>query len=180
MLACAFYAIHAGVHLARGNPEDLLWACHLGAVLVGAGLLLRQPMLHAIGFLWLCVGTLIWGIGLAGGVEFMPTSLLTHIGGLAVGFLAVSALGLPRHSWWRAMLAFLVLQQICRWVTLPADNINLAHGVWPGWETTFPSYFAYQVILLTIAAASFALAEWLTHRFLDPEHAKPPSVDAGR
>ena len=167
-LACAFYAVHAGVHLARGHPEELLWACHLGALWVGLGLLLRQPALHAIGFLWLCVGTVLWGIGLAGGGELIPTSLLTHVGGLAVGGLAVWTLGMPRHSWWRALLAFLVLQQLCRWLTPAAANLNLAHAVWPGWETRFPSYLLYQLMLLAIAGASFALIEWLTRRFTDP------------
>lgn len=167
-LACGFYAVHAGIHLARGHPEELLWACHLGALWVGIGLLLRQPALHAIGFLWLCVGTVLWGIGLAGGSEFVPTSLLTHVGGLFVGGLAVWTLGMPRHSWWRALLAFLVLQQTCRWLTPAAANLNLAHAVWPGWETLFPSYLGYQVILLCIAGASFALIESLTRRFTAP------------
>ena len=170
-LACAFYAIHGSFHLTRGHPEELLWACHLGALWVGIGLLIRRPAFHAIGFLWLCVGSVLWGVYLASGGEFIPTSLLTHVGGLVVGGLAVLFLGLPRHSWWRAILAFLVLQQLCRFATPAHANINLAHSVWPGWETIFPSYLGYQVFLLAVGSASFALVEWLTRLLIEPEHA---------
>jgi hypothetical protein len=163
-LACGFYAIHAAVHISRGHPDEMFWACHLGALIVGIGLLLRRPAIAAIGFLWLCVGDVLYVISLIGGTEFLPTSLLTHGGGLAVGFYAVWRFGIPRHSWWRALLAFLVLQEICRLVTPPATNLNLAHAVWSGWEGVFPSYRVYQVILVTIAGASFAGIEWLARR----------------
>jgi hypothetical protein len=172
-LACAFYAIHGSVHLARGHPEELLWVCHLGALCVGVGLLLRQPAVHAVGFLWLCVGSVLWGIDLAFGGEFIPTSLLTHVGGLVIGGLAVGALGLPRHSWWRAILAFLVLQQFCRFLTPASANVNLAHAVWPGWETIFPSYLGYELFLLAVASASFALVEWFARRLLDTRARNP-------
>lgn len=70
--ACAFYATHGSFHVLRGHPEDLLWACHLGALGVGVGLLLRKPALNAIGFLWLCVGTVLWGVDLAEAVSSFP------------------------------------------------------------------------------------------------------------
>lgn len=73
---------------------------------------------------------------------------------------------MPRHSWWRAILAFLALQQLCRWVTPAAANINLAYSVWPGWEGVFRSYLGHEAILLTVGAASFALVEWLARRLL--------------
>jgi hypothetical protein len=58
---------------------------------------------------------------------------------------------LPRHAWWQAVLAFLALQQVCRWLTPPAANINLAFAVWQGWEARFPSYPAYLAMLVGLA-----------------------------
>lgn len=158
-LAVLFYAIHAGTHLFHQRPEDLLWACHLGALVVGAGLVAGSARSVAVGFLWLCLGNVLWLLDLAGGAELIPTSLLTHAGGFAIGCLGVVRLGMPAGSAWRAILAFLVIQQVCRWIT-PADaNVNLAHAVWSGWEGVFPSYWVYEAFLLAIGLASFASIE---------------------
>jgi hypothetical protein len=158
-LATIFYAIHAGQHILHGRPEDLLWACHLGALVVGLGLIVGRARIVAVGFLWLCLGNVFWLLDLAGGGELIPTSLLTHVGGLAIGLLGVVRLGIPRGSAWHAIVAFILLQQICRWTTPAAVNINLAHSVWIGWEETFPSYWSYQAALLGIGLMSFALIE---------------------
>jgi hypothetical protein len=84
-LACGFYAVHAAYHTAHGRPEEALWVCHLGALLVGVGLLRPWPAVAAIGSLWLCVGDVLWVISLVGGTGFLPTSLGTHVGGPAAG-----------------------------------------------------------------------------------------------
>jgi hypothetical protein len=164
LLALAFYAIHAARHLARGHPEDLLWVCHLGAVCVGLGLLTRSASLNALGFLWLCVGNALWFVDLAGGGEFIPTSLLTHVGGLLIGSYGLVRLGMPRHTWWKAILAFLVLQQICRWATPPGPNVNLAFAVWSGWEEVFPSYATYLALLVATGGAGLFLLERIARR----------------
>jgi hypothetical protein len=165
-LGVSGYAVHAGYHLWQGRPEDLLWACHLGALGVGVGLLLRSPAVNAVGFLWLCVGNVLWCIDLAGGGEFFATSLLTHVLGWLLGGFGIARLGLPRRSWARALLAFLALQQLCRFTTPPVANINLAHAVWPGWEAAFASYWGYQALLLAIGAAAFLLVESGARRLL--------------
>lgn len=166
-LALAFYAIHAGHHLLRGHPEDLLWACHLGAVCVGVGLLARLPLVNAVGFLWLVTGDVLWLVDLLRGGELIPTSLFTHAGGLALGALGIARFGMPRHSWWRATLAFFVLQQICRITTPPQANVNLAHAVWSGWEEFFPSTVGYQIALFAIGAAACFAVERISRRVLD-------------
>lgn len=169
--ALVFYAIHGGQHLVRGHPEDLLWACHLGAVLVGVGLLIRSATLNAVGFLWLCMGTTLWVIDLAGGGEFIPTSLLTHVGGLAVGGVGVVGLGMPRHAWWKAILAFLILQQLSRWLTPAETNVNLAFRVASGWEDVFASHLAYLALLVAVGAAAFFGIERAARQILGARHA---------
>jgi hypothetical protein len=174
-LALAFYAIHAGHHLLRGHPEDLLWACHLGVVCVGVGFLARLPAVNAVGFLWIATGDVLWLVGLASGGEFIPTSLFTHGGGLALGALGLARFGMPRHTWWRAVLAFFVLQQLCRFGTPPQANVNLAHAVWSGWEEVFPSTIAYQIALLSIGAAACFAVERISQRVLARTHSPSSS-----
>jgi hypothetical protein len=176
-LAIAFYLVHAGSHVANGNLADAFWACHLASVLVGVGLLTGRPHPAAMGFLWLVVGDVLWGLDLATGGELIPTSLLTHVGGLVLGGFAVVRMGMPRRAALSAIGAFLVLQLLSRWLSAPATNLNLAHAVWPGWEDAFPSYVGYQAMLLTIGFMSFFVVEWGCRRALALRPKRPlPAV----
>lgn len=174
VVALACYAVHAGFHVARGEAADLLWACHLATVLVGIALLTAAPTLNAIGFFWLLIGDALWLLDLADGAPLLPTSLLTHGGGLLLSLYGLRQYGLPRHAWWQAVLAFLALQQICRWLTPPAANINLAFAVWAGWEARFPSYPAYLAMLVGIALAVFFIADRLARRLLAASATRTP------
>lgn len=166
LLAVACYATHAAVHLGRGHPEDLWWACHLGTVLVSAGFLLHAPTANAIGFFWLLVGNVCWLTALAAGGEFLPTSTLTHGIGFVLAIAGLRAFGLPRGAWWQAMVAFVALQALTRWTTPPDANVNVAFRVWAGWERTFPSYPAYLAVLWAIGLATFFVASVAVRRLL--------------
>jgi hypothetical protein len=131
--------------------------------------------MNAVGFLWIATGDVLWLVGLASGGEFIPTSLFTHGGGLALGALGLARFGMPRNTWWRAVLAFLVLQQVCRFATPPQANVNLAHAVWSGWEEVFPSSIAYQTVLLAIGAAACFAVERISRRVLARTHSPSSS-----
>jgi hypothetical protein len=159
VLAVSFYAIHAFVHLRRGEPYDLLWGCHLATLLVAAGLLWRNATLNAIGLLWACFGLPMWLLYSFTGGEFMPTATLTHLGALVIGIYGVRLLGLPRGSTWKALAAYVGLWLLTRAITPERANINLAFHVHPGWEQRFATYPIYFVTLLTGGALVFAVAE---------------------
>src|SRR5262249_47931746 len=108
-LALVCYAVHAGFHLYHGRPEDLLWACHIGAAVVGLGLILSSATLNGVGVLLLCMGTPLWLLDLAGGGEFYPTSCFTHLGGLAIGIYGLHRLGMARGTWWKASITLVAL-----------------------------------------------------------------------
>ena len=171
--AILFYIIHAGYWFSHGLPENAWWTCHLGSAAIGAGLLLKRPLWNGVGVLWLGMGNIFWGINLATGGEFEPTSVLTHIGGLAVGLYGVKILGLPRVTWLAALASIALLQRITPRLATPDQNVNLAFRVWPGWEGIFPSYAWYEVFLCFQAGVLFALFQWLLHKFLA---GKPPVV----
>ena len=160
-LAFAFYAAHAFVHLYRGEPYDLLWGCHIAALLVAAGLLWRSATLNAIGLLWACFGLPIWLIYTFTDGQFMPTAALTHIGALAIGIYGVRLFGLPRGSAWKALVAYLGLWLLTRAVTPEQANINLAFHVHPGWEDRFTTYRIYFATLLMSGALAFVVGEFL-------------------
>ncbi len=160
MIALAGTAIHYGYHLYHHRPWDLLWACHVAAALIGLGCLFEWPACVGIGVLWLIVGVPLWILDIASRGDWTPTSFFTHIVGLVVGLIYIGARGMPAGAWWQAVLALIVLQQLCRWVTPASENVNVAFAVYKGWERWFPSYLWYWLLLTVLFALVFAGSEW--------------------
>jgi hypothetical protein len=106
---------------------------------------------------------------LAGGGEFYPTSCFTHIGGLAIGLYGARRLGVPGGTWWKAVVVLIVLILICRLVTPPQANVNVAFAIYPGMEKYFASHFSYLATMLSIAAGYFFITEFVLRRWLAPE-----------
>ena len=157
-LCFLFYGAHAAWYAVHGRTlANMLWACHLGALLVGGGLLLSSATMNAVGLLWLCLGLPLWILDLVSGGELVPTSLLTHFGGLALGAWGVRRLGFPSYAALPAVAGLLVLNLVSRLVTPPAENVNLAFAVWRGWEGYFPSHPLYIAMLLAGSGVAFAL-----------------------
>lgn len=165
-LLLLIYAVHGAIHLARGEASNMLWACNVGVLLIGAGCVLDRRMPIAVGVSWLVFGAPIWILDLCGDGELLVTSFGTHFGGLLIGGLAMRRLGWPRHTWLVALAALLALAVFTHLTTAAADNINLAFAVWSGWEAYFPSYALYCLLLLSSAAATFRIVEWLARRLL--------------
>jgi hypothetical protein len=166
LAALGFYAIHAGFHLLHGRPEELLWMCHLGAALVGIGLLSFSATLNGIGTLFLSAGMPLWVMYLAGGGDFYPTSCFPHLGGLAIGLYGVRRLGLTSGTWWKALVALITLILICRLVTPPRANVNVAFATYPGMETVFPSHLLYLAAMMVFSAGYFFVCDYGLRRWL--------------
>ena len=157
--AIAFFIAHAATWLQRGVPASLLWACHLGCLLVGIAVLANLPLLSAVGVHWLALGNIMWLFYLAGGGEFIMTSQLTHLGGLLVGLWFARQAGFPRGSWLAALAGIAALHLLSGYVTPPAENINLAFRVHDGWERIFPDFRVYRIFLVAASAALFFTVE---------------------
>ncbi len=166
LLALAFYAVHGAVHVREGHAEDALWACHVAAALVGVGLLGGWAALVAVGVIWLMVGEPLWVFDVATGSALQPTSLLTHVGGLIVGLIGLRHLGVPAGVWWKALLALAALQQVCRWVTPPEANVNVAFSVYPWMRPYFASYWRYCAAMLPLFGLLFFLSEVVLRKLL--------------
>ena len=159
VLAIAFYATHGTYHLIHAFPENLLWFCHLGALLVGLGLLSRRAALNGVGTCWLAIGTPLWLIGLACGGTFVPTSLLTHLGGLTIGLWGTRRLGIPRGVWWKAAAGMVPLHLLTRPLNPPGKNINFAGDTWTGLEQWIPSHLLFLVMALAVCTGVFLVLQ---------------------
>jgi hypothetical protein len=165
--AVSFFLIHGAVLVAESASPHLLWCCHLGCLLVGIGLLRPYRWTYAVGTAWMVLGVPLWLLNVFVSREFMPTSLLSHMGGLLLAFYGLNHVEIPRHLWLAATTGLIALAVVTRLLTPPAANINLAFSVWAGWETVFPSYFHYALMMLALAAVLFFLFEITARRWQD-------------
>ena len=168
LAAIAFYAAYV-FHLTRlRRAENILWACHVGCLLVGIGWLARWPLANAIGLLWSLPGVFLWILYLAGGGKLTWPSLLTHVGGAALGLWGAAVFSFPEGAWWKAGIGYVLLVVFSRRVSRAQENVNFSIGVWPGWERHFPSHGRHLVFLLLGAFALFLALEELLRHFLPP------------
>jgi hypothetical protein len=163
LVGCAFFAAHAAYHSATGHPDHMFWICHLAALFVGVGLLFHLPTLNAAGTLILLIGCPFWILGLLFGDEFLPTSTLTHAGGLLLGLIGVRHLGLPPGAWWKTALGVALLIAGSRLFS-PELNVNLAIRPWAGWEPFYPVPWLYHVQLWTQWCFGLALGDFTLRR----------------
>lgn len=146
--------------------------CNMGALLVGVGLLVRQPRPLAVGATWLAVGDVLWALDLLSGSDLLPTSLLTHILGLAIGVIGLRRLGFPRGTWLVAGVAVLGLQEITRLLTPERSNVNVVFAMYGGAERIFSSHLAYRGSLIALAFVLFGVVEVAARRLIPA-----PAVD---
>jgi hypothetical protein len=161
LTALACYAIHAIFHLTQGRWYDLFWACHVAAILIGAGLLAHSATINGMGVLLGLMGLPLWVADLAAGSDLFPTSLLTHVVALLIGLYGAGRMGMPRGTWWKTTAALVGLIALCRLATPVAANVNVAFAIPPGWEDYFASHASYLGCTIGAAAAYFFVVEWI-------------------
>jgi hypothetical protein len=164
IVVLVFFVLLAAYHVLDAKPYHILWSCHAACLLVGCGVLFRYPLLNGIGFLWLCYGVPLWIMNVLTGDELILLSVPTHLGGLLIGLWGVKRFGIPRFTWITASICLLILGIVCRFTTPPQANVNLSHAIWHGFETYFPSYLIYIVIVYTSSVVSFCIIELLARK----------------
>jgi hypothetical protein len=162
--ALVSYAVHGTTHIRIGTPECMLWMCNAAVLVLGAGLLLSNARIIAIGFCWLVVGDIGWALDLYFGSDLLPTSLLTHVVGLVLALEGLRRLGFPAWTWPRAGLAVVVLQELTRLCAPSRSNVNVAFAMYPGSEHIFSSFGVYRVFVLALGVTGFALVELFARR----------------
>lgn len=158
LAALLVYLLHGAWYLRRRRLDNMLWACNVGLLLVVTGNLFASAHVNAIGAMLLAVGLPLWLLDLALGGEFLVTSPFSHVGGLFVGMSGMAELGFPGQIWWKTWLVLVGLHLLCRFVTSPRENVNLAHDGWANWRRYFSSLGLFHVTLtLAFGVAFFTL-----------------------
>jgi len=160
LTAIAFTIIHDAVLLYKRRWWDLAWVCHLSSAIIGVGCIFDWPYVVGIAVVWLFVGLTLWIVGLLTSEDFLPTSTLTHVGGLVIGVIYISQRGMPDGVWWRGILILIAIQHLTRYCTPAQENVNLAFFVSKGWESWFPTYPRYWLMLKVASIIMYLIAEF--------------------
>jgi hypothetical protein len=166
LAAISFYVFHFRHWIKLRKLENILWACHIGCLLIGVSWLAAWPLGNAIGLLWLLPGILLWLLFLKGGGLFSWSSLFIHIGGSSLGVWGAIDFGFPAGAWWKAGIGLVLLILVSRYVSRTSENVNFSRSVWKGWESRFPNYRHYISGIVLGAFALFLVLEQLMRQFL--------------
>ena len=133
---------------------NMLWMCNLGNLILAAGLFLDKATLVRLSSIWMVPGLIIWFLYVVLPWGVFPSSVLAHVGGLAVSMIALKWYRMDRNAWRYAFGWYLGVQLLSRFVTAAALNVNLAHAVATGWERRFQSYWSFWLVLTAVTAAT--------------------------
>jgi hypothetical protein len=178
VLMLVLFALKLLTDIAAGQAGNSLWMCHVANLLLGIGLLAHAAALMRVAVLWIVFGIPLWILDMIYTGQVSIASMLAHLVGLAVSVYALRLVGMGRRAWLFALVLLLIVQQLCRWLTPPALNVNLAHRVYDGATDWFTAYLAYWTLTTVTAAVTLYLLErLLALRFPIPQPGGP-HVDA--
>jgi len=135
----------------------MLWMCNTGNLVLALGLFFEKPVWIRIAVMWMVPGLMVWIVYVLLPWGIFLSSILAHVGGLAVGLIALRRVRMDRTAWLYALVWYFVMQLLSRLFTPVALNVNVAHNVQAGWEQTFNSYWKFWIVLAMIAVAQLML-----------------------
>ncbi len=156
-------------NLHLGRPADSLWICHVAVLILGTGMLTLNAHLIRVGALFTVFGIPWWVIGLLTVEEGSLASTCSHLGNAVTGILALRSVRAVPGTWAHSVGIFLFLQLVCRWVTPPEMNVNLAFQIHPATPVRLGSFFAYWVGLVIVGAAALWITELLLRKLFPEE-----------
>lgn len=152
LLPIAFFAVQAIHYWRYGGMGHLLWMCNVGNVLLGIGLLLNHRELIRAAAIWTLPGFVVWIIYVLLPSGFYFSTTLAHVGGFAVGLIALRRVGMDRLAWIYAFAWYLLMQLAARVLAPPELNVNVAHRIQTGWENSFSSYWKFWLVMAVVTA----------------------------
>lgn len=163
-----------------GGMGNLLWMCNAGNILLGIGLLIGHRELIRAAAIWTIPGLVVWikYVLLASGFYFSTT--LAHVGGIAVGMIALRRVGMDGFAWIYAFAWYLLTQLAARLFAPPELNVNVAHKIQTGWETAFSSYWKFWIVMtILVAAGLWAIGKGLSFIWPAPALSETEAVANG-
>jgi hypothetical protein len=161
-----------------GGLGNLLWMCNVGNLVLASGLFFGRPELIRAAAIWTIPGLGIWIRYVFLEYEIVFSSILAHVGGIAIGLIALRKVRMDRIAWAYAFAWYLILQLAARFFTSPELNVNLAFRIQTGWEPTFSSYWKFWIVMSAVGAAGL----WVIGKILSwlwPESTDSLAVASG-
>jgi len=144
--------------LPDGEIGHMLWMCNIGNLILAFGLFFQRSMLIRVAALWMVPGLVVWFVYVVAAWGVFFSSTLAHVGGFIVGLIALRRVGMDQHGWLYAFVWYLAVQLLSKLLTRADLNVNVAHGIDPGWRNTFASYWKFWLVLtLSVAAILWLL-----------------------
>jgi hypothetical protein len=171
LLGGLFWGAHALDSVLLGQSADLLWMCNLGGLLLAVGLGQGAPRLVALSASWMVLGVPLWALDVLLTGQTRPSSVLSHLGGLALALFGVTWLGWPPRTWIAASLALVGLLLLCRALTPSEANVNLVFEVWPLLQGRI-GHGLYLALLGGLAAGVFGLLDVMASRMVRSSSAR--------
>lgn len=187
----AFFTAQALHYLQIHQLGHTLWMCNIGNLLLAIALFTDQKLLIRVAAIWMVPGVLVWfgyvvptwGMLLTGRFSYTElfgvlTSTFAHLGGFAVGMFGLRKVGVEVGIWRYAFLWYFIVQLISRLITPAILNVNLAHSIQPGWESSFNSYLKFWLVLSFLVGVCLWLLAFLLTKLwpapqVSPEAAVP-------
>jgi hypothetical protein len=161
-----FYAENRGV-------DNMLWMCNVGNLVLAIGILTLRPWLIRLAVIWLIPGLPLWLFEVVRNGGWLLTSFLTHIGGLAVGLVAIQRVRADKVSWLYALVWYVAAQILSRLLTSPYWNVNIAHRIYGGYEGVVDRYWHFWVITTLMVAGGLWILGFILFKLF------PPSKEVG-
>lgn len=157
LLPLLFFAAQA-VHYWRINElGHMLWMCNIGNLLLAIGLFFNLPRAIRVAAIWTIPGVALWLLFVVPTWGVLFSSVLAHVGGLIVGFVALRRVRIDRQTWLYALSWYFSLQLAARLIT-PVDlNVNVSQRIFSGWDSSFNAYWKFWLVMSLLVGVMLLL-----------------------
>lgn len=168
LLPLAFFTAHFWFYWKNGGLDNMFWMCNVGNLALAAGILLGQRWMIRPAVIWLIPGLPLWLFEVVRHGGWLLTSFFTHIGGLAVGIVAIYKVRADKRTWGYALGWYWVMQLLSWLFTDPFWNVNVAHRIYGGYETIVSEYWQFWILTTLMVAAGLWILGWILLKLFPP------------
>lgn len=168
LLPLVFFFLQAFHYWRINELGHVLWMCNIGNLLLAIGLFINRPRLIRVAVIWMIPGLAVWFVYVVLSWGIFLSSTLAHVGGMAVGMIALRRVRMDRSSWIYALAWYFAIQLLSRLITSAALNVNVAHAIDPAWRQTFNAYWKFWLVLTLITIALLWFLNVLLYKMWPP------------
>jgi hypothetical protein len=88
-----------------------------------------------------------------------------------VGLIAMRRVRADKWTWLYALAWYLVVQQLSRLLTSEYWNVNVAHRIYPGYESVVSHYWQFWLLTSLMIAVGLIILGWILVKLFPPRAA---------